>query len=135
MKTTILHQNHKKNSSTKREVIPCVVIDMELKHPVNSPWYSGIIKKENPLSKDSRIRVIDRGHYIEFILPRRTAQFTEISIYDSMDKLIWKTQSLNNNSIIWDKLTLSGGRVPEGRYRFRMKQGNHQINGNIKITS
>ena len=90
-------------------------------------WYSGITQLQTEPAKDLDIQIVDKGLSVEFILPRRTAQFTEISVLDTQGKPIWKTQAFNKNTIVWHKQTTFGGKVPKGTYTFRMKQGNRQV--------
>jgi hypothetical protein len=96
-------------------------------------WYSGITKAQTPASEDQEVEVIDKGDCIEFVLPARTAQFTELSVIDTNGKLVWKTQIFNKNVIVWYKQTNFGKPVPKGRYAFCMKQDRHQVNGIIPI--
>lgn len=101
----------------------CSVLKMEITRPAIAQWYSGIIAEETKPAKEVRIKAVDNGTWIEFVLPSGTAQFAEITVYDSDGNLIWKTQSYSNKSIIWHKQTSLGCRVPEGRYTLQMRQG------------
>lgn len=98
-----------------------------------TPWYSGILSNDPVLHQELDVKVIDNGNAIEFILPRGTAQFAEIFILDTTGKIVWKTQSFNQNSILWHKDTIIGSKVPRGRYTFNMKQSNRQVSGLVDI--
>jgi len=108
-------------------------LTMETATVISPHWYSGITKAENPASENTDVQVVDKGNCIEFILPARTAQFTEFSIFDTNEKLVWKTQSFNKHVIEWQKQTNFGGQVPKGLYGFCMKQDRHQANGIIEV--
>lgn len=102
---------------------------MELNETTKMPWYTGIVQDETSLSKDIAVQVIDKGGSLEFVLPQGTAQFSEMSVRDTTGNLIWKTQTFNKNTIVWNKQTNIGKRVPIGRYTYRVKQGNRQVDG------
>jgi hypothetical protein len=93
------------------------------------PWYTGIVNDETALSRDMAVQVIDKGGSLEFVLPQGTAQFAEMTVLDTTGNLVWKTQTFNKNTIIWNKQTNIGKRVPIGRYTYRVKQGNRQVDG------
>ncbi|MBN1578249.1 MAG: hypothetical protein JW913_16940 [Chitinispirillaceae bacterium] len=97
--------------------------------PSDENWYSGVTQEQSPQDNDLNVQVVDKGSSVEFVLPPRTAQFMEMSVIDPKGKLVWKTQSFNKNTIVWHKQTTFGGRVPGGRYTFRMKLGNRQVDG------
>ena len=100
---------------------------MQIKTNTAKPWYSGVLREETIPSGDSFVQVKEKNGCIEFVLPGGTAQFNEILVLDVNGNMIWKKQSFNKNVIVWDKLTLSGGRVPQGKYIFRMKQGDCEV--------
>ncbi|MBN1308084.1 MAG: hypothetical protein JXA18_09220 [Chitinispirillaceae bacterium] len=97
--------------------------------PGEQTWYSGITPETTPPEKELNVQVVDKGNSMEFILPRKTAQFTEMLVLDPGGKPVWKTQSFNKNIIVWHKQSTFGRRVPKGKYTFRLKQGNRQMNG------
>ena len=113
--------------SRQHDANNCRIINMQIKSNVAKPWYSGILRDEMTPSKDSFVKVKEKNGCIEFVLPGGTAQFNEILILDINGNMIWKKQSFNKNIIVWDKLTLSGGRVSQGKYIFRMKQGDYEV--------
>jgi hypothetical protein len=123
------------NSTKTKKINAFTILKLEVHEPSLSPWYSGIINDVKTVSKDTCVSVIDKGGCIEFILPRGTAQFAEIIVFDKKGNLIWKTQSFNKNTIIWDKQTMSGGRIPKGKYTLLMKQGDQQINAVAMINN
>ena len=99
------------------------ILEMEIAKPSIAQWFSGIIAEECTPAKEIKIKIIDKGSFIEFVLPSGTAQFTEIMVYNTSGDLVWKTQTYNNNIIVWHKQTSLGGKIPEGRYTLHMKQG------------
>ena len=107
----------------------CTILNMEIVRPSLSQWFSGIIPEENKPVKEVRVKVVDKGSSIEFVLPSGTAQFAEMTILDGEGNLVWKTQTYSNNMIVWHKQTSLGGRVPQGSYTLKMKQGDLQARG------
>lgn len=108
-------------------------IQMKNNEVQGTPWYSGILRSDPVLHQELDVKVIDNGSAIEFVLPRGTAQFAEIFILDTTGKIVWKTQSFNQNSILWHKDTIIGNKVPHGRYTFSMKQSNRQVSGMVDV--
>ena len=106
---------------------------MELNETTRNPWYTGIVNDNATLPKEMAVQVIDKGSSIEFVLPQGTAQFAEMSVLDTTGNLIWKTQTFNKNTIVWNKQTNIGKRVPIGCYTYRVKQGNHQVDGTALV--
>ena len=122
-----LPEKTSQRNSHRRSANSCRIINMRIKANTVKPWYSGILNDEMFPSKDSFVKVKEKNGCIEFVLPGGTAQFNEVNILDNNGNIIWKKQSFNKNIIVWDKLTMSGGRVPQGEYIFRMKQGDYEI--------
>ena len=106
---------------------------MNSRQTTETPWYIGIVDGETALSKDIAVQVIDNGGSLEFVLPQGTAQFAEMSVLDTTGNIIWKTQAFNKKTIIWKKQTNIGKRVPIGRYTYRVKQGNRQLDGTALV--
>lgn len=112
----------------------CTVLSMEITRPSLAQWYSGIIAEENKPASEIRIKVVDKGSSIEFVLPSGTAQFAEMTIFDGRGNLVWKKQTYNNNMIVWHKQTSLGSRVPQGSYILQMKQGDLLASGTAVIS-
>jgi hypothetical protein len=119
--TTLESSDQKRNT--------CSILKMEITRPSAAQWYNGIIAGETKPAKEVKIKVVDNGSWIEFVLPSGTAQFAEMTVSDAEGNLIWKTQSYSNNSIIWHKQTSMGSSVPDGRYILQMKQGDILVRG------
>jgi hypothetical protein len=123
----------KKENGAKREELSVIdagtILKMNVKPSPVTSWFHNITKAEKTSSDETCITVIDKGSSVEFILPKGTAQFAKMSVLDTRGKLVWKTQTLNENIIVWPKQTTVGQKVPGGRYVFQMKQGDRQADG------
>ncbi len=129
MEATISKLNYLEQPAETTGVGASTVLKMEAADNSANPWYCGIVQEGNSPAGDLNVEVVDKGSSMEFILPRKTAQFVEMSVLNTKGKLVWKTQSFNKNTIVWHKQTTFGGRVPKGRYTFRVKQGHSQVYG------
>ena len=124
----------KKNHGRKEAEQPAgPILKMNVKASPVTRWFSNITKDTAASSEDSVITVVDKGSSVEFILPKGTAQFAEMSVLDTRGKLVWKTRTLNENIIVWPKQTIVGQKVPGGTYVFQMKQGDRQADGTAMI--
>jgi len=105
-------------------LIPVTIRESSTRH-----WCFDLIHDTAAESGYTDFQVIDHGNYIEFALPKGTAQFAEMIIHDEDGKLIWKTQSFNSRVIRWDKQTSIGEKAPKGLYCFQVRQGGHHVDG------
>jgi len=125
MSATILKQNYETARAGGIDA------DMAMNNPTPpaASRFSDIINETTSPSSHLDVKIIDNGTSIEFVLPDGTAQFAELAVLDNNGKTVWKTQSFNKKSILWQKQTTFGSRIPSGRYMFRMKQGNRHASG------
>jgi hypothetical protein len=110
----------------------CTPANMEV-ISLTAPFSTGIIEEHNPLFKQLNIRVADKGAAYDFILPAGTAQYTEMNIFDIRGSLVWKSQALNVNTIVWNKQSTLGSPVPPGMYTYRIKQADRQVRGVLMV--
>ncbi len=99
-----------------------------------APWYNGILQEDTSVLRNPCVQIVDKGGSIEFSLPRATAQFTEMTIFDRSGAPVWKTQSFNESTIAWHKQTTSGNKVPHGTYTFVIRQGRQEMSGRFIVS-
>jgi hypothetical protein len=129
MRTTFRKKDQGGKGAEKPAVYAATILEMDVQDSPVSKWFSNISQNDTASSDKSSITVIDRGNSIEFILPKKTAQFTEMTVLDTRGKVVWKTQTLNEHIIVWPKQTAVGKKVPCGRYVFQMRQGDRKADG------
>ncbi|MCX7725996.1 MAG: hypothetical protein N2053_04010 [Chitinispirillaceae bacterium] len=123
-KENIIREENLKREST----FPVFLLEYKNISP-NYYWYKGIITEEDTTTEDNSIKILDKGDALEFILPKATALFAEILIRDIKGNLVWKTQTLNKNIVLWYKQTITGKKVPSGKYYLQVKQGEMVLKG------
>ncbi|MBN1578761.1 MAG: DUF362 domain-containing protein [Chitinispirillaceae bacterium] len=112
----------------------CTPSKMEVIKISPANWNTGLIQEYNPLIKRLDVRIIDRGGFMEFVLPSGIAQYAKMVVFDMRGGLVWKTQSLNQHTLVWHKQSTFGGRVPKGMYTYRIVQEDRQVSGILMIT-
>jgi hypothetical protein len=133
MEATISKLNYPGQPAELDGVVADTAVKMESVDGSAVPWYCGIVPDDNSPTRGLNVQVVDKGSSMEFILPRKTAQFVEMAVLNTRGMLVWKTQSFNKNTIVWHKQTTFGERVPRGKYLFRLKQGNRQVSGSALV--
>lgn len=109
------------------------IVPLEVQGSYTSQWYSGIIKDNSANKSEPHVRVIDKGAFIEFVLPRGTASYTEIHVKDAAGNLVWKKQSFSKSVIRWHKQSALGSELPQGEYAFHLTQGGCRAHGVAQI--
>lgn len=114
---------------TEKNTFPLFLLEYT-KFSTTHYWYKGIVSEEDTTTEDNNsIKILDKGDAIEFILPKATALFAEISIKDIEGNLVWKTQTFNKNRIVWYKQTIIGKSLPRGKYYLQITQGEIVVRG------
>lgn len=98
------------------------------------PYTTGSIQEYNPNVGRLNVNVIARGGYFEFVLPSGITKTVTAGIYNMQGRLVWKTDSTNVSAIVWHRQTLSGSRVPNGMYTYKLQMGSRRASGVVMVS-
>jgi len=89
----------------------------------------------NKTHSNTPVKVITRssGSRVTFTISGLEENHAELSIFDIRGRKIWVGNSSGLSTIVWPKKDLQGKAVAKGEYIYKVKIGNHEINGKVHI--